>query len=429
MKFTIAAILSLSILAAASGNVAVNGDVKEKHSADLEQRNAYLLKQCDVMLRKADWITAIDDNQVKGFRFGNRFDEMLIQINSAYSDGFYAFTVAVKKNGKQASKTFRITGEIVNDDERLSDLVLSFVIPEAVVREGLGDFRKAFTSILCFGYSRTRDDEKFYPAYSKGNLHFGWRLDYDPSARVFFRDTTLTVSDYFSFDGFFDWATRIRENFFNVDILLYGKNRYSGRPEHGTRLIYGFFNGLEYFRPGFSNTVMKWDREIYSSQPSIQYAIWRALQGNIMVSHRNGSSLYTAGLMVGAGMGIGPSSLVISGFTVEDEKNLSHVFRSIRYRKQNYYFSYTLPARVSLVADGVYDFRFELGYNYYYFYPLLTDNMYDMLHIFKGSIGYYLTYDVMLSAQYEHWRAVSMIHDYTKEHYWNRLIIEFRNYF
>jgi len=395
----------------------------------MAQRTGFLLRRCEIMLGNAGWVTAVDGSQVKAFRLRSQYDEISVKIEPARTEGIYSFTVIIQKNEKHSSKTFNIPVNIINDDERLSGLVLSCVPPEAIVRNELGNFRKAFKSIISFGYSRTRDDNKFYPVYAKGNIHIDWRLEYDPSARIFLKDTALTVGDYILFEGFFDWASIIRENFFNIDLLLYGRNKYSGSPDHGTRVLYGFFNGLEYFRPGFANSAMTWNDPINRTQPAIQYSIWRALQWNTLISHRNGAALYTASFMAGAGMGVGPSSLFATDLSAQDEENLSHVFRSIRYRKQNYYFSYTLPARVSLSADNVYGFYFEFGYNYYYFYPVLTDTMYDMLHVFNCITGYYLTYDVMLASEYESWWVVSMLNHDTRMHHWNRLIFEFKNFF
>ncbi|MCU0821121.1 MAG: hypothetical protein MUC95_01450 [Spirochaetes bacterium] len=396
---------------------------------DPAERTGYLLRQCEILLRKSEWKTASEGNEVKGCKFKNGYDEISVRISAEKDGGFFVFTVDTQKNGKRTEKTFRVSGETASDDKRLSDLVLSSVIPEVLVREGLGDFKKAFTAMISFGYSRTRDDDKFYPVYAKGNIHIDWLLEYDPSSKVYNDDTTLTVGDYILFDGFFDWATIIRENYGNVDVLLYGKNRYSGNAGHGTRLMYGFFNGVEYFRPGFANTAMTWNREINRSQPAIQYAFWRALQGNVILSHRNGAAIYTASFMAGAGMGVGPSSLFATDISPEEEENLSHVFRSRRYRKQNYYFSYGLPARISLSADRLYDFYLEIGYKYCYFYPVLIEDMYDMLHVCNGMIGYYLSYDVMIASEYESWWVVSMMHDETRRHQWNRLIFEFKNFF
>ena len=419
----------LGLVNFAASQQAVSTEKPEKKRINLKQRTGYLLSQCDILLKKAGWNTMIDNDQVKAFRLGSRYDEIILVIEADYYTGYYFFTVSINKNDKQTSHVFNLREEIVNDDNKLRDITLSAVVPAAVLREGIGDFRKAYTSIFSFGYSRTSDDRNFYPAYGKGNIHLAWQLVYDPSARILLPETSLSLGDYLSFSAYLDSADEIHENFFNIDFLIFGKSKYTGAADHGTRFIYGFFNGLEYFRPGFSDSTVKWDHEIYHTRPYIQYAIWRALQWNMMFSRIDGSRILSAELMFGAGMGVGPSSLFYSGLTEEEEKNMSHAFRSIKYRKQNYYFSYTVPVRISLCADHVKDFRFEVGYNYYFFYPVLTDNLYDMLNIIKGSIGYYLSYDVLLSLQYEHWMIKSMLHNQHMYRHWNRLIIEFKNYF
>ncbi|MFH0976505.1 MAG: hypothetical protein V1874_12055 [Spirochaetota bacterium] len=423
--------LSIFILPSfAVQNNAVIYPENEKKKPFLEERSAYLLNQFQIILKKAGWSPVLEGRHVKAFRLeDHRYDEISVRLDAGYSDNYYLFTILINKNGKQTSKTFWLQETVIKDDERFRDIVVSALMPAAVMREGVGDFRKAYSSIFSLGYARTHDGSEFYPAYAKGKLHLSWQLTYDPSANIFQKETPLTFGNYISFNLYFDWASHVHENFFNIDLLLFGKNKYSGTADHGTRLMYGLFSGLEYFRPGFSDSTMKWDREVYETEPYMQYMIWRVLQWNILISRRSGGSLYSAEFMAGAGMGVGPSSLSIAGTTEDEEQNMSSAFRSIKYRKQNYYFSYTLPARLSLCADHVFGFRFEAAYNYYFFYPIFTNDLYDMLHIAKGAIGYYLSYDVLLNVQYERWFIESMLNDKTKTHAWNRLIIELKNYF
>jgi hypothetical protein len=404
-------------------------EIAKPVKADLDERLLFLTEQCEIQLKKTDWITTSGSNRIKAIRLKEGYDEISLQFEAAKSGGFNNFTVSINKNGKLFIKTFKLTDDRIKDNDRLKDIIFSFILPFAMVREGIGDFRKAYSSVFSFGYARTNDDHRFYPALLKGALHFSWQLLYDPSLNYISRENTLTIGDYLSFSVYFDLEKEVKENYFNIDFLIFGKNSHKGSVENGTRIMYGFFNGFEYFRPGFGDSIMKWDLPIYSDRPYIQYAIWRALQGNIIISHTKGGSVYSAELMAGAGMGIGPSSLFLAGTTEEEEKYMSDSFRSIKYRKQNYYFSYTIPARILLSADHVYGFRIEAGYNYYFFCPVIRDNFYDMLHIIKASVGYYFAKDFTVSLQYEHWRINSMMHDAHMSHHWNRFILEFRNYF
>ncbi len=407
------------------------GGVRDRtaRAVDLAERTDYLLRQCELALRKSGWRTFYEDGTVGAHRFNDGYDAISIKITAGREGEKYLFTAEILKNGNRSVKTFRVSGDTAADDERLSKTVLSFVVPEALVREGNGDFRRAFKSIISFGYSRTGDDMNFYPVYMKGNIHFDWRLEYDPSSEIFSKDTVLHLGDYLYFDGFIDWASKVRENFGNIELLMFGRNRYSGSPERGTRLLYGFFNGLEYFRPGFSHSAMTWDDSIYHSRPAVQYSSWRPIQGNIILSRRNGASRYTASFMVGAGMGVGPSSLFATEISKEEEEDLNPAFKAARSWKQNYYFSYALPARLTLSADRVYDFYFELGYNYCFFYPVENETLYDMLHVSRGMIGYYIAHDVMVASQYESWWVVSMLDHDIRRHRWNRLIFEFKNFY
>ena len=245
---------------AESKNTVINAENAKKKTAFTEERTIYLINQCRDFLKKSGWITEIDRNQINAFRLeSSRYDEMLLKIDPGYDAGLYIFTVTINKNEKQTVKAFKLSDNIVKDDIRLRDIVLSAVVPAAVLREGIGDFRKAYSSIFSFGYARTHDGKEFYPAYAKGNLHLSWQLVYDPSARILEREKSLTFGDYTAFKVYIDWANIIHENFFNVDVMVFGKNKYNGSRDHGTRLMYGFFNGLEYFRPGFSDSIMKWE--------------------------------------------------------------------------------------------------------------------------------------------------------------------------
>jgi hypothetical protein len=411
------------------GNTLTNSKITEKQKIFLSERILFLRSECRSFLSNAGWSLITDGDQIIAYRLDDRYDEISVRIETGYYDGLYTFVITVNKNSRESIKIFNISESVANDNARLRDIFLSAVVPSVVMREGIGDFRKAYSSIFSFGYARTNDTSEFYPAYTQGNLHISWKLVYDPGTRLLERNRSLSFGDYMNFNFYFDWANAINENFFNIDLLLFGKNKYEGSRDHGTRLMYGFFNGLEYFRPGFSDTTMKWDREIYHKKPFIQYTIWRALEGLMLISRQSGSSVYSAEFMLGAGLGVGPSSLFLSGITEDEEKSLSRSFRSIEYRKQNYYFSYSFPARILLTADHLYGFRFEAGYNYYFFIPVIRDDLYDMLHIIKCSAGYYLYPDVLLNVQYERWFVESMLHHKTRTHGWNRLIIEFRNYF
>jgi hypothetical protein len=395
----------------------------------LDERTLFLLNECRALLKKANWTMIADRDRIIAYRLEDRYDEMAVHITSGYLNGLYTFTVEINKNCKDTAKTFNLDESVVSNDARLRDIVLSLLVQPAIIREGVGDFRKAYSSIFSFGYSRTHDGGEFYPAYAKGKLHLSWELVYDPSKRILEPEKPLTFGNYTAISVYIDWASKIHENFFNIDLMLFGKNKYTGSADNGTRLMYGFFNGLEYFRPGFSDSTMKWDRKIYDTEPFIQYTVWRALQGMMIFSKYNGSSIYSLEIMMGAGLGVGPSSLFLSELSEDEEQNMSRSFRSIEYRKQNYYFSYSFPARLLLSADHVYGLRFELGYNYYFFIPIIRDNLYDMLHIVKGSIGYYVDPDVLVNIRYERWLIESMMHDKTRTHGWNRLIIELRNYF
>ena len=218
--------------------------------------------------------------------------------------------------------------------------------------------------------------------------------------------------------------SQIRENYFNTDILLFGVNNYSSDTNSETRFLYGFFNGFEYFRPGITDPTLEWSRQIYKKQPHIQYVIWRTLQGGFVVTSK-GRSITTFSMMIGFGPSIN-SSLTAVGLSEEEEAELSHIFKSIKYRKQNYYYSVAAPFSTSLICDHVYNFRFALGYNFYIFYPMENENAYDMLSIIKSSIGYYLIDGLLINVNYEYWYIDSKVRSKRKSHFWNRLIIEFK---
>ena len=286
-------------------------------------------------------------------------------------------------------------------------------------------FKEIFFSSISFGYNRTHDNLRFYPEYGQGSFYMSGSLLYDPAVNSLHNKIQLNQADYLSCDFYFAYDSRMRENFFNIDVLLYGKNKYESDGNSSKRSLYGFFNGFEYFRPGWSDSDVTWNRQIYKKKPHIQYTIWRAIQWTIINSYFLDNEILETRFSAGLGPSIN-SSLTATGILEGEEGELSHIFKSIEYRKQNYYYSVSFPVSIEFIADKIKDFRFGAGYNFYFFYPIENEKAFDILNILKCSIGYYLIHNCLLNVRYEYWEIESMVRDIKKDHWWNRMIMEIK---
>ena len=274
---------------------------------DLNNNVYYLLKEYGKILHKKNWKVIIENNQLRAYNFSNNYHALKAQIMAEYNSGYTIFSVSLYINGEKQQREFKTTSEnLPIDSIRTKNTILSFMLIPIISKNKSKNIQKVFFPSISIGYNRTHDRIEFYPQYKQGSIYFSGELVYDPSKNSKEKEIPLSIGDYLSFVIYAAYDSEVRENYSNIDILLLGKHKYKTSNSSETRILYGFFNGMEYFRPGFSDTTVRWDHQIYKKQPHIQYYIYRALSWGYIRSVKS-SGIYTTSIMAGFGPSINSS--------------------------------------------------------------------------------------------------------------------------
>ena len=397
----------------------------------------YLAKKIDYIfinyksiLNRYNWRVSIEKHRLRAFRLSNGYTELNVTINSEFKDTFLLFKVLLEINSGQIYREFRFNKNTYSN-LKIKNTILPFLIEHIGAEKGSETkisniYKRIYFPSFSIGYNRTHDNMEFYPEYKEGSLYLSWGLLYDPVNNIEEKDLKLTIGDYFLFNIDLAYNSEIRENSINVDMLIYGRNRVDFDKNDKTRLVHGFFNGFEYFRPGFLNTTLLWKHPVYKEQPHIQYLIWRAIQWGYNRTQRN-DYIYNISFMIGCGPSMN-SSLNATNITETDEKDLSDIFMSNRHRKENYYYSLVLPISLSFTIDRINNFRIMAGYNFYFFTPIENENTYEILNKLNFSLGYYITENILMNSHYEYWNIESRLGKNRKNSFWNRIVLEIRCY-
>lgn len=401
-------------------------NAQDNRAAQQEDICNYLLLETGKILTDKGWTTIFPEKNksiLNAYRHVENYCMLTVLIETGRPVQ-QTITVSITINDKQVSSVFNIKKD--DDGNSLITLIIPFVLKYSLPDEQSLPVDRIYSSGFSVGYNRTHDNRHFFPEYGQGSFYTSLFLVYDPAINVKSQNVTLRIADYTKFDFYFAYDSHVRENFFNVDTIIYGRNLYtennSNKDKISNRTVYGFFNGFEYFRPGFYNNALEWNRKIYKKQPHIQYTIWRALQWGFINTYTNGA-VYKSSFMIGFGPSIN-SSLTATHVTEEEEKELSHIFKSKNYRKQNYYYSVSLPVAASFEIDRLFNFRFGAGYNLYIFYPVQNEKANDFANILKISAGYYFTANCLFNVNYEYWYMRGKVRRVVNEHSWNRLVLE-----
>ena len=402
-------------------------NTKHKQLVDIQKEIAEILQDYQSLLKKDQWITDIKNNSISAFRYKNEYNKLLILINIDDNELIYQIKLNIKKNNQDTYKEFLFRKDEKFNLSRIKNTILAYLTEQIISTKNSDQYISNFNSEVSVGYNRTHDNHEFYPEYGQGSFYMSGMLKYDPAKNITTKELTLKTGDYLAADLYFAYDSHMRENYFNIDLLISGKNRYFTENGSENRELYGFFNGFEYFRPGFYDPTLEWSRKIYKKQPHIQYNIWRVLQWGIIKTEKD-DNIYDYSVMAGFGPSIN-SSLTINNVTPEEEKELSHIFKSIKYRKQNYYYGIVFPFSAGFSVDRIYRLRFGFGYNFYFFYPVENEDAYDMLNIVKLNAGFYITEDSLFNALYEYWHIKSKLRSDREYHFWNRLVLEIKYLF
>lgn len=403
-------------------------NISKKNYTISQHKTNIVLNAIKKLLKDNAWYVKIEGRELFAYKFTNEFIKLKLIIDHKFDSASDIYKTTVITD-KMHIREITIKNEYADDTLYIRDKIIPYILERINTDyENHSNPKKIYFGSISAGYSRTSDNYRFYPEYRQGSFYMSGSLSYDPAVNITASSITLGAADYFSSDFYFTLDSRIRENSFNIDLLIYGKNNFESARNNTKRSLYGFFTGFEYFRPGFNDNVLQWNRKIYKKQPHIQYGIWRAIQGTIINTNKSNNGIFKNYLSLAIGPGIN-SSLTANDISEDEEDDLSHIFKSIKYRKQNYYYSAVATVSAGLIADKVYNFLFRADYNGYFFIPVENEEAYDLMNILKFSTGYYLTQKTLFAVNYEFWNIDSMIKDAGENHSWNRLIIEIKYFF
>ncbi|MDY6934559.1 MAG: hypothetical protein SVZ03_10105 [Spirochaetota bacterium] len=416
LRLYLIAIPSLPVFAFSSNSENISQE-------EIQKNIHYLLREYRQILQKKDWKVVIETNQLRAYYYNYKYREIRAQIEVAEETDQIKFVISLANGGQHWQRNFIIKEKLPLDNAYARNMMLAFMLNPLFSEDRSQVNNQIFFSHVAIGYNRTHDNREFYPQWKEGSIYFAGELQYDPSINTKERDIPLSIGDYMSFDFYVAYDSQIRENYSNIDILLFGKHKYGISDSSSTRSLHGFFNGIEYFRPSFRDSTMHWDHQIYKKQPHIQFFLYRVLSWGFIRS-TTGQGIYTTSFMAGIGPSIN-SSLTATGISRAEEDNLSHIFKSYPvYRRQNFYYSVALPLSVSFLVDKIHNLRLQTGYNWYLFYAIENERAYEMLNMLKLSVGYYLLDNLLFDINYEFWNINSRVASDTKQHQWNRIVLE-----
>ncbi|MCX7678730.1 MAG: hypothetical protein N2316_05875 [Spirochaetes bacterium] len=409
--------------------------ISEVHNEDVVVSS--ILSRFEQMLKKKGWYTQKDDFTCKAFRFESDYHEIVAQLSASRKNTLTSFEVTIIKNGNLTIKTFTFKNTSPNYADTAEKIITSHLVSLALQNNGVSPKNPHFTS-LSIGYSRTNDNTDILPEKKKGGYYLALSYTYDPSQLTGLEWMRLNFGEFLTINA---WAVidtdpinrnYINENFLNFDIIILGRHCQKENTKHRYRLLYGFFTGMEYFRPGWKDNILLWNHSLYQDQPHIQYMLWRAIACRICSTYFCNYGIYTVNFMVGLGPSIN-SSLFAVGWDQEEELHRSPLFQSLTGSKQNYYYSTAYPISLSLAAEYLWRFNFTFSYNFYFFYAsdpaIRNEKAYDIVHILKPSIGIQLTEKLLVQINWEHWHIHSMLNGKHTSHSWNRFFMETKYYF
>lgn len=368
------------------------------------------------------WKTATEDGSLRAYRYQREYEEMLVSISRKDLPDFHVYQVIVLINGDRRSREFRVMRDAAARQASPSSLIMPFLL-ESVHAGPSASARQVYFTRAGAGYNRFNDNARFYPECQKGSVYASFSLLYYPSINTTEKSIPLSVGDYFSLAAWLAFDTTVRENYYNITLLLTGRQKYERDAGKEKRSLSGLFTGVEFFRPTAGYASFTWDQPVYEEHPHIQYIIFRALEWGLIKSSGD-LDRWTMSLSAALGPSIN-SSLNATDIPPEGDDDLSFIFKSKEYgdRKQNFYYSISLSASFSLAYERASLYRVESGYKFYFFTPVEDETAYDILNIVRFSPGLFLRDDLILNVTYEFWYLHSLLQSSVKTHFWNRMLI------
>jgi hypothetical protein len=387
------------------------------------------------LAKKRGWMSAIDGGSLRAVRFNADYDEILVRVTSAKKDRLTVFTADFTKNSRTQSRQFSFDGSRPDFTANATTAVTAHLLSLTLEEDDASRGRSPYFGWFAAGYHRVRDTHEIFPDKNEGGYYLAMSIAYDPSRLTERPVMPLRFGDYMTIDM---WAVAdsdperrnyVDENFFNIDLMFYGTHRFNRSGQSTSRFVYGFYTGMEYFRPGWKDNVLLWSHQLYREQPHIQYMIWRAVGWGFTGQWTGPWGSYSASFMAGLGPSIN-SSLFAIEWDEQEELDRSPLFQSLTGSKQNYYYSTAFPVSAVITAERIWRLRLSIGYNFCFFYAsdpaIKGERAWDTLQIIKPSAGIYLLDNLMLNFNYERWYIDSTLNGDHTSHVWNRLVAELR---
>ena len=380
------------------------------------------------LLLQNKWDVLIKGPKFKAFHYdnyNNRHSLLTIDIDASHKTGYDLFIVTTTINKKASAKGLKIpTQSNIPRDRLLRDIIGSYLVMKTF------DFQKetkrrseiAFHPAISAGFVRTTDWNTDYHKFWNGQGFISASVLYDPSLELMEEEMQLSTGDFLAIELFLAFDSQVKENYFNLNMLLTGNVTIFEARGRRLRWMHGLFIGFEYFRPSYSTQTMQLNQEITGDSIAFQFLSVKIIQYGLVVSWGRG---YRQSFSLMAGLGPSVNSSLIA--TVKPEvynSTQSHIFLA-QPESQNYYFSISTPLSLTYRADLIYGFSMSVKYEFYYFtyYDLSFDAM-DFLHIIKFKVGYNIVDNLFINARYEFWHVSSVITSDNLNHSWNRFFLE-----
>jgi len=413
MKNIIIKFLSISIILTLFHNV---------YSEEANHSSIYklLFNDYNIILKKNSWNTTIDGNDFFAYRYNNGYREIIINISSETKNNIVEHKITVTDNKSVSKRSFKFL-DSENNPENLRKIILPYLIqiqhePYKPVPE------KMYTASAFIGYHQFHD-RYICPRKPEGSLILGFNLVYNPSRFSTLPTEQLATGDYLSFFAYISANSRIREHTYDIHYLLTGTKNRSSNSSDGSIEISGIFMGLEYFRPEANFDDFTWDEDVYEHHPHIQYFVFRTIAWEY-IYEKNAGVVQAFNFMAGCGPSVN-SSLNATNISEEEEDELSPIFRSNFYgdRRQNFYYSVSVPLKIGLTLSLTNSINVETEWKSYIFFSIEGEDAFDLLNIIRISPAYRLTESLSANFSWEYWHVHSMLENEYKNNHWNRLIL------
>ena len=356
---------------------------------------------------------------LRAYRLRNDYEELRVNLGGLSDGDFDIYNAHVFYDGAERGRSFNIrkqgSEEVAADPLRV---MLPYLL-ESLEHRGPRRLN-AYEASVSGGYNRFHEFEP-YPRWRIGTLQIGFDLLHDPARHINEPETVLSLGDYFWFQGYLNLSPEWKDVWYDFTLLLAGIQTLAVGADRPARSVFGLFSGIELFRPSLNFKEFMWSDGTYEDHPHIQYFLLKPFVPGVV--HQWGRDRrYNFSAFGSAALSVN-SSLCATHISEAEEDDLSPIFRSKYYgnRRQNFYYSWSIPLALPFAADRIGPLRLKAGYRLYYFSPVEEARAYDVLNVPGGSIGWHLSHGVLATAGYEYWHVYSRLQDRTRQYSWHRV--------